>query len=345
MTEATTVSDQAAHDLRRRARHRIGRHRRRAPASCPGPRRQAGRRVRPGPSSPRGMRPDGRGVLRPLSPDRPRTPARWRWPFPAWSSPSPATSPPSTPSPGTAFWLRDAGSAWFLYQKLLFIMGGMLIPLEALPDWLHRVALVLPFRAMSYAPARLASGHFEPVLIVEQLGWLVAPARHRHRRVPRRGAPAPGGRRMRGLLATLRNAVAEARSNRAALVSQVDHHGGQRHRLGGVLGPVLPPGGHRPGVGRRTDPAAPVRAHQRRRHRPRRPGQRPPHRQHGGRRRARRRAGAARPPARPPAPAAGGGHQHRRPPVRNPAVRVHRVAHGRPHRDLHRRGRSPSPSC
>jgi ABC-2 type transport system permease protein len=74
---------------------------------------------------------------------------------------------------GTAFWLRDAGSAWFLYQKLVFIMGGMLIPLEALPDWLHRVASVLPFQAMSYAPARLASGHFEPVLLVEQAGWLV----------------------------------------------------------------------------------------------------------------------------------------------------------------------------
>lgn len=74
---------------------------------------------------------------------------------------------------GTAFWLRDAGSAWFLYQKLVFIMGGMLIPLEALPDWLHRVASVLPFRAMAYAPARLASGHLEPVLLVEQAGWLV----------------------------------------------------------------------------------------------------------------------------------------------------------------------------
>jgi ABC-2 type transport system permease protein len=73
---------------------------------------------------------------------------------------------------GTAFWLRDAGSAWFIYQKLVFVMGGMLIPLEALPGWLHQVASVLPFRAMSYAPARLASGHFEPVLLVEQAGWL-----------------------------------------------------------------------------------------------------------------------------------------------------------------------------
>lgn len=75
-----------------------------------------------------------------------------------------------------AFWLRDAGSTWFLYQKLVFVLGGMLIPLEALPSWLQRVALVLPFRAMAYAPARLASGHVEPGLLVEQMAWLAATA-------------------------------------------------------------------------------------------------------------------------------------------------------------------------
>lgn len=71
-----------------------------------------------------------------------------------------------------AFWVRDAGSAWFIYQKLVFVLGGMLIPLEALPGWLQRTAAVLPFRAMAYAPARLASGHLEPLLLVEQVGWL-----------------------------------------------------------------------------------------------------------------------------------------------------------------------------
>jgi ABC-2 type transport system permease protein len=71
-----------------------------------------------------------------------------------------------------AFWLRDAGSAWFLYQKLVFVVGGMLIPLEVLPGWLSTAASALPFRAMAYAPARLASGHVEPVLLLEQVGWL-----------------------------------------------------------------------------------------------------------------------------------------------------------------------------
>jgi ABC-2 type transport system permease protein len=71
-----------------------------------------------------------------------------------------------------AFWVRDARSTWFLYQKLVFVVGGMLLPLEVLPRPLERVAKVLPFMTMAYAPARLASGHLEPVLIVVQLGWL-----------------------------------------------------------------------------------------------------------------------------------------------------------------------------
>jgi ABC-2 type transport system permease protein len=71
-----------------------------------------------------------------------------------------------------AFWLRDAKSGWFLYQKLVFILGGMLLPLQVLPDGLQSVATALPFAAMAYVPARLASGHVEPGLLLVQLGWL-----------------------------------------------------------------------------------------------------------------------------------------------------------------------------
>lgn len=73
-----------------------------------------------------------------------------------------------------SFWLRDARTAWFIYQKLVFILGGMLIPLEVLPDLIERVAKALPFMAMAYAPARLASGHVEPHLLAVQAGWLAA---------------------------------------------------------------------------------------------------------------------------------------------------------------------------
>ena len=72
-----------------------------------------------------------------------------------------------------AFWLRDVRSTWYLFQKAVFILGGMLIPLEVLPEEVARVARVLPFAAMAYVPGRLAAGHFEPELLVLQLGWIV----------------------------------------------------------------------------------------------------------------------------------------------------------------------------
>ena len=73
-----------------------------------------------------------------------------------------------------AFWVRDARSAWFLYSKLVFLVGGMLMPLEVLPDAVAAVAKWSPFMAMAYAPARLASGHFEPSLLLVQCGFLAA---------------------------------------------------------------------------------------------------------------------------------------------------------------------------
>lgn len=71
-----------------------------------------------------------------------------------------------------AFWLRDTKAVWFLYQKLVFILGGMLLPLEVLPGLLQDAAFGLPFMTMAYAPARLASGHAEAWLLPVQAGWL-----------------------------------------------------------------------------------------------------------------------------------------------------------------------------
>jgi ABC-2 type transport system permease protein len=75
---------------------------------------------------------------------------------------------------GAAFWMHESKGMWFLYQKLVFLVGGMLLPLELMPSWLAAAARVLPFWTMSYIPARLLSGHFEPALIVVQIGWLGA---------------------------------------------------------------------------------------------------------------------------------------------------------------------------
>ena len=71
-----------------------------------------------------------------------------------------------------SFWANDSKAAWFLYQKLVFLLGGMLIPLEMLPGWLQKVAWVMPFWTMSYAPGRIVSGHADPILLLGQVLWL-----------------------------------------------------------------------------------------------------------------------------------------------------------------------------
>jgi ABC-2 type transport system permease protein len=75
---------------------------------------------------------------------------------------------------GVSFWIRDARSTWFLYQKFVFVVGGMLLPIEVLPSAMERVARFLPFMAMAYAPARLASGHLDLGLLGIQVLWVVA---------------------------------------------------------------------------------------------------------------------------------------------------------------------------
>lgn len=54
-----------------------------------------------------------------------------------------------------AFVTEDTQSFYLIYQKLVFILGGLLIPVNFLPEWLERIALALPFQLMTYAPAKL----------------------------------------------------------------------------------------------------------------------------------------------------------------------------------------------
>lgn len=54
-----------------------------------------------------------------------------------------------------AFVTEDTFSFRLIYQKLVFILGGLMIPLDFLPAWLQPVARVLPFNLTTYAPAKL----------------------------------------------------------------------------------------------------------------------------------------------------------------------------------------------
>lgn len=54
-----------------------------------------------------------------------------------------------------AFVTEDTFSFRLIYQKLVFILGGLMIPLDFLPNWLQGTARVLPFNLTTYAPAKL----------------------------------------------------------------------------------------------------------------------------------------------------------------------------------------------
>jgi ABC-2 type transport system permease protein len=53
-----------------------------------------------------------------------------------------------------AFALEEVRPVDWIYQKLIFTIGGMFIPLDIFPDWLRTIANLLPFKYLVYAPAR-----------------------------------------------------------------------------------------------------------------------------------------------------------------------------------------------
>jgi len=77
----------------------------------------------------------------------------------------------------TAFWIEDNSAFFWIYQKLVLIVGTLL-PIEFLPEAARRIAAWTPFPSMSYAPARIVSswpgGGAALSLIASQLAWLAA---------------------------------------------------------------------------------------------------------------------------------------------------------------------------
>lgn len=56
----------------------------------------------------------------------------------------------------TAFWVEENSAFFWVYSKLIFTLGGMLIPIDLFPKWLHSLSMYLPFAYVTYIPARLA---------------------------------------------------------------------------------------------------------------------------------------------------------------------------------------------
>jgi ABC-2 type transport system permease protein len=74
-----------------------------------------------------------------------------------------------------AFWFEDTVPFFWIYQKLVFTIGGLFLPLTLLPGALAAVSGKLPFAGVTYAPARIFTA-FSPEILLEQLSlqilWL-----------------------------------------------------------------------------------------------------------------------------------------------------------------------------
>lgn len=54
----------------------------------------------------------------------------------------------------TTFWLEENSAIFWIYQKILIILG-VFLPVEFLPSWLQKITLLLPFSYITYGPAKL----------------------------------------------------------------------------------------------------------------------------------------------------------------------------------------------
>jgi ABC-2 type transport system permease protein len=58
----------------------------------------------------------------------------------------------------TALWVAESRPVYFLFQKLIFLLGGLLWPLAFYPDWLQAIAWRTPFPAMVATPGSFMLG-------------------------------------------------------------------------------------------------------------------------------------------------------------------------------------------
>lgn len=75
-----------------------------------------------------------------------------------------------------AFISEEVSPYEWIYQKLVFILGGLFLPLEMYPQWLRKVSTFLPFPFMLYGPARLFTAPTTELFVRVaggQLLWLI----------------------------------------------------------------------------------------------------------------------------------------------------------------------------
>ena len=58
----------------------------------------------------------------------------------------------------SAFFIEDTSPVYWVWQKLSFVFGGLMFPLDMYPSALQKIANATPFPSLLYAPGRIAIG-------------------------------------------------------------------------------------------------------------------------------------------------------------------------------------------
>jgi ABC-2 type transport system permease protein len=72
----------------------------------------------------------------------------------------------------SSFWITDCSPVHWVFQKMCFLLGGLVIPLSIYPGWLRALCEVTPFTALLSGPGRMAFG-WDPTLALQTAGLLV----------------------------------------------------------------------------------------------------------------------------------------------------------------------------
>jgi ABC-2 type transport system permease protein len=73
-----------------------------------------------------------------------------------------------------AFWLGDIAPAYWIWQKLTFVLGGLMLPLSLYPDVVVRIARMTPFPALLTGPASFVLDRpffGAGILVIALVGW------------------------------------------------------------------------------------------------------------------------------------------------------------------------------
>lgn len=75
-----------------------------------------------------------------------------------------------------ALWIEDTSSLQWIYEKSLFILGGMMVPLDFYPLWLKEILAYLPTTFMIYLPSKMFV-RFEidtfVSMVFGQIAWII----------------------------------------------------------------------------------------------------------------------------------------------------------------------------